>query len=313
MTEALLLFVLGMVILLFSTQKLVDLANKISRILGISPLIIGVTLVAVGTSLPELAVSMVAISRHDGGLALGNIVGSNIINILLVLPIGILVGGIRIGTAKTQTTTNILVGCVAIFTALRFFKLSHPVVGLGLIGIAGLISFLEYRLGVNGRLHEDIKWFKKLTAKEKFRKIDFLLGAILIGSIVAGSSILVEAVEKLAILTNISTTVLGLTITAIATSLPELLTTVFSQQAHQEKITVGNLIGSNIYNLMLIGGLIMLFPTKTNISVVQWSWLVGTTVLFSLIVTKFSGSKPTRFVAIGLISLFIAYLYTQRF
>lgn len=313
MLEALFLFGLGLAILLFSTQKLVDLATKVSKTIGISPLIIGLTLVAIGTSIPELAVSLIAINRQDGGLALGNIVGSNIINVLLVLPVGILVGGVRIGTSKTQTNASILLGCVAIFMAIRFFGLFHPVIGIVLIGIALLISFVEYKLGTNGRLNEDMKWFAKIKKREKLTKLEWILGPILLGSIIAGSSILVEAVETLGQITQISTTVLGLTITAIATSLPEVLTTVFSQRSGQEKMTVGNIIGSNIYNLMLIGGVIMLFPTATYISVVQWGWLIASTLLFVLLINHYSGKTPPKIIAIFFVGLFIAYLYTQRY
>lgn len=313
MIEALLLFTLGLTILLFSTQKFVDLATKLSRIIGISPLIIGVTLVAIGTSLPELAVSLIAIYRQDGGLALGNIVGSNIVNVLLVLPIGILVGGIRIGTSKTQTNATILLACVAIFIALRFFGIFQPIIGILLISLSVVIGFFEYKIGINGRAHEDSLWFKRLIKKEKFSKLEILSGVILLGSILAGSSILVESVEKIAKLTNISTTILGLTITAIATSLPEILATVFSQKSGQEKIAVGNIIGSNIYNLMLVGGIIMLFPTKSYISIIQWGWLIGTTFLFTLIINHYSGKRPTKIVAAALIGLLIVYLYSQSF
>lgn len=313
MANILMMFLLGLVILLISTQKLVKLAERISRIFGISPLIIGVTLVAIGTSLPELAVSIVAMIRNDGGLALGNIVGSNIVNILLVMPVAIGLGNFRIGSTKTQTNAGILLGVTAIYLTLRFLNLSSPIFGVMLIIFALALSFLEYKLGINGRGLEDKKWFKHLTKKDTIKPLDLVMGATLMASIVAGGSILVESIEQLSRLTNISTTILGLTITAVATSLPELLTTVFSQRDHQEKIAVGNILGSNIYNLMLIGGMIMLFPASSAISLLQWWWLIGSTIFFVLVIGFYSGKHPPRWLAAVFFLLFILYLITQKF
>src|SRR3990167_10685679 len=98
MSEIALQLVLGIGLLLFSARALVKLAEKLPSSLSISPLFIGITVVALGTSLPELAVSSIASARNDIGLAMGNIVGSNIVNVLMVLPVGILLGKLRIGT-----------------------------------------------------------------------------------------------------------------------------------------------------------------------------------------------------------------------
>ena len=110
MVIQLLLFFLGLLILLPSASVLVKISNTLATKLKISPLITGITLVALGTSLPELAVSATAAIRNDYGLALGNIIGSNITNILLVFPVGILIGKLRIGTTKTQKTILIMTG-----------------------------------------------------------------------------------------------------------------------------------------------------------------------------------------------------------
>src|SRR3989338_2572276 len=100
MNEIIVKFCIGILILLFSTQKFVGLAKHISYIFRISPLIVGITVVAIGTSLPELAVSLAAVSRQDAGLAMGNIIGSNIVNILLVFPIGLLLESCELAQRK---------------------------------------------------------------------------------------------------------------------------------------------------------------------------------------------------------------------
>ncbi|MEK7165796.1 MAG: hypothetical protein AAB874_03245, partial [Patescibacteria group bacterium] len=158
----LLQFVVGIIILLFSTQKLVELAKNLSRALRISPLIVGITIVAIGTSLPELAVSLVAIIKNDAGLAMGNIIGSNIVNILMVFPVGLFIGKLRIGTTKTQRNALFLLVATAAFYISQFFGSFKPLSGLLLIGMAVIISIVEYTLGVFGRTHEDIKQFKSV-------------------------------------------------------------------------------------------------------------------------------------------------------
>lgn len=311
MYESLLKFCIGLVILLFSTQKLVKLAEKISRVFRISPLIIGVTVVALGTSLPELAVSAVSAFRNDVGLAMGNIIGSNIVNVLMVLPVGIFIGKLRIGTTKTQRNAFILLGATAIFFLTQFINLSKPALGIFLIGLAMLISILEYQLGVFGRSHEDLKQFKT-SRNGKLTSGVIIFGLILTLGIIGGGFLVVDSVEAISVLTGISTTILGLTLTAVATSLPELLTTIFSQEDNQEKITVGNILGSNIYNLLLIGGIIMLFPSTIVIPIKEWIWLAIATIGFVLVLRYYSGKKPSKWIGAILIFLFFVYLLSQQ-
>ena len=103
---------------------------------------------------------------------------------------------------------------------------------------------------------------------------------ILIVGIIIGGVLLVTSVEGISIVTGYSTTVLGLSLTAIVTSLPELLTTIFSQEEDQEKITIGNIIGSNIYNLLFIGGLVTIFSPKITIPVGDWVWFLTSPITY---------------------------------
>ena len=311
MYSFLLQFGIGLIILLFSTQKLVELAKNISRTLRISPLIVGITIVAIGTSLPELAVSLVAIVKNDVGLAMGNIIGSNIVNILMVFPVGLFIGNLRIGTTKTQRNALFLLGATAIFYATQSFGSFKPTSGLFLISLAVVISIVEYMLGVFGRTHEDIKQFK--SAKYKKLGWGVIVSVILlIVGIIGGSILVVNSVEAISLLTGISTTILGLTLIAVATSLPELLTTIFSQEDHQEKMTVGNILGSNIYNLLLIGGVVSLFPSAISIQQKEWIWLAVVTLGFVAILRYYKGHKPPKWIGIILILLFLVYLLVQK-
>ena len=312
MNEVLLKFGIGLAILLFSTQKLVRLAEKVSRIFRISPLIVGITVVAIGTSLPELAVSLISIARHDVGLAMGNIIGSNIVNVLMVLPVGLFIDSkLRIGTTKTQRNALILLGVTLIFFLTQFAGTGKAVSGVFLIGLAAVISVIEYRLAVFGRTHEDSRRFKGMrNGKLGWGAIFF--GLLFVLGIIGGGILVIDSVEKISLLTGISTTVLGLTLTAVATSLPELLTTIFSQEDYEEKITVGNILGSNIYNLLLVGGIISLFPLTVVIQTKEWIWLAITTIGFVYVLRRYKGQKPPRLIGVIFLLALFVYLLSQQ-
>lgn len=300
-------FLVGLALLLFSTEKFVRLAERISKSLNISPLIIGLTVVAIGTSIPELVVSVISISKHDSQLAMGNIIGSNIVNVLLVLPVGILIGNMRIGRIKTQKSALFLLCSTGLFFILHTVSASFTFGGLLLIICAILFSILEYKWGTEGRDHEDITLKKNDSGSIKNAQI--IIGVFLLALIVLGGLLIVDSVEAISLVTGLSTSILGLTLTAIATSLPELLTTIYSQNNNQEKLTVGNILGSNVYNLMLIGGILALFPQAVIVTAKEWVWLGFTTLFLVLFIRYYSGKSSSKLV--GIILLIILFLYLR--
>ncbi len=307
MLEILVKFFLGSLILLVSTQFLVNYAKKISLALKISPLIIGFTIVAIGTSLPELSFSLTALIKQDVGLAMGNIVGSNIVNILFVFAVGILIGKLRVGTSKTQRNSMFLLLATALFVALQLTQVPAKISGLILISSAILITLIEYFMGVLGRKNEDKKMFAK-KQKIEINSSLLVMPLFLIVGVIIGSLMAVSAIEEFSLITNISTTVIGLSLTAIVTSLPELLTTIFSQEEHQAKLTMGNILGSNIYNLLLIGGLINLFSGKNGMTIKDWVVMLFVTGLFLFILHKYSGKNIPKKYGVILLIFFIVYL-----
>lgn len=311
MLELLLKFCLGVVFLLLSTQAFVKLAKKISLAFRISPLIVGITIVALGTSLPELSVSLIALIKHDAGLALGNIIGSNIVNILIVLPVGILVGKLRIGKTKTQRSALLLFGITVVFILLQLISFPPLLAGLFLVTSALVVTMLEYQWAVFGRSHEDSVRFNN-HKKGRFTFGGFVWLILSLIGIIIGGILLVTSIEDISIATGYSTTVLGLSLTAIVTSLPELLTTIFSQEEDQEKITIGNIIGSNIYNLLLIGGLVTIFSPVITIPVGDWIWLIGATICFVFILRHYSGKVVPKWVGVFLLTLSLIYLLSLQ-
>ncbi len=308
MLTALLLFTFGIILLLLSTQFFIKLAERISTSLKMSSLVIGLTVVSIGTSLPEFVVSVVAIANNDAGLAMGNIIGSNIVNVFLVFAVGILTGKLRVGTTKTQRNAYIMVGITGLFLFLYFSGLSSRTGGIILLFVAILITLEQYVWGINGRNHEDGQSYKRMGTAS-FQRIDIgKLFFVLVG-IVLGGIVTVSSIEKLSSLLGLSTTLLGLSITAIATSIPELMTTIFSQKNHEEKITIGNIIGSNIYNLALIGGILLFFSSWKIMTVYEIFMLTIATLLFTAVVIVSKGKNIPKYMGVFLLCLFIAYIY----
>ena len=300
-------FLTGSLILLVSTQFLVNYAKKISLALKISPLIIGLTIVAIGTSLPELSFSLTALIKQDVGLAMGNIVGSNVVNILFVFAVGILIGKLRVGTSKTQRNSMFLLVATVLFVVLQLTQVPAKISGLILISSAVLITLVEYFMGVLGRKNEDKKMFANKQKIEINSSVIFV-PIFLIAGIIVGSLMAVSAIEEFSILTKISTTIIGLSLTAIVTSLPELLTTIFSQEEHQSKLTMGNILGSNIYNLLLIGGFINLLSGKNGIAMKDWVVMLLVTGFFLFILKRFSGRNIPKKYGVILLIIFVFYL-----
>jgi len=312
MFEILFKFFAGSIILIASAQFLIHYAKKISFALKISPLVIALTIVAIGTSLPELSFSLTALYKHDVGLAMGNIVGSNVANILFVFAIGILIGKLRVGTSKTQRSSFFLLLATVLFVVFQLTSIPAKISGIILLAFAALITFTEYFMGVSGRSHEDKKMFAK-KPKIKIGPSIFVVPLFLIIGVITGSLMAVSAIEDFSILTKISTTVIGLSLTAIVTSLPELLTTIFSQEEHQAKLTMGNIMGSNIYNLLLIGGFVNLLYGKNGIAIKDWIVMLATTAFFLFIVKKYSGKNIPRKYGLILLMFFFFYLVNLGF
>jgi cation:H+ antiporter len=305
------MFLAGLVLLLVSTKLLVDKSQQLAHTVHLSPLIIGITVVAIGTSLPELAVSTISSIKGDYGLSLGNIVGSNITNILLVLAVGILVGKIRIGTTKTPKTTFMLIGITVLYIVMHAFSLNHLVAGLLLIVIGILVTLIEYTWGVNGQKHEDFTLIYKFTkSRIKFTYFDMVFLIVSVLGITFGGILIVNSVENLSGILGYSTTVLGLCLTSVATSLPELLTTIFSQGNKDEKLTVGNILGSNIYNIAFIGGIAYLFSNGTNLSGFDWIWFVIASGVLLTIILVFKGKYLPKLLGLFLLIMYAVYLFT---
>mgnify|MGYP001073155812 CR=1 FL=1 len=312
MTAYLIKFFLGVVILLLSTQIFVKLAVKMSEIFRLSPLIIGLTIMSLGTSLPEIAVSAISSAGGDTGLATGNIIGSNIINVFLIFGIGILVDELRIGTTKTQKNIVILLLVTLLFIFLESVFPFPRILGSFFIISYIFFTYMEYKWGIMGRVKEDLAFITSLKKREITP--DLIVGIILsVMGVGVGGFLIVDSMEELAILSGYSTTIFGLTLTAIATSLPELLTTIQSQKEDEDKITIGNLLGSSLFNLLFIGGLANITGGSMKLPIVEAMFLIISAILFFGVVTFYKGKNIPKWVGMLLIAIFVFYIYVISF
>ena len=312
MTAYLIKFFFGVVILLLSTQIFVKLAVKLSEIFRLSPLIIGLTIMSLGTSLPEVAISAISSAGGDTGLATGNIIGSNIINVYLIFGIGILVDQLRIGTTKTQKNIIVLLIVTFVFILLEVVFPFPRVLGTALILSYTGFTYMEYRWGIMGRVREDFAFITSL----KKRRItpDLIVGVLLsIIGVGVGGLLVVDSMEELAILSGYSTTLLGLTLTAVATSLPELLTTVQTQKEDEDKMTIGNILGSSLFNLLFIGGLSNILGGSMRFPIVEGMFLMISAILFFAVVSFYKGKNVPKWVGLGLLVMFVIYVYVISF
>lgn len=305
-------FVVGIGMLLLATRYLVEGGVRMGRRFKLSPLIMGVTVVSIGTSLPELTVSLIAALKGDLGLAIGNIVGSNIVNVFMVLGTGVVIGKIRVGTKKTQRS-----GVIALIATLLFIVSSYvggEVIKWGWVLLTGavVVTLLELVLGVKGRKKED-RVIMKAGRMEKLGAAEMVGFCLAFIGVVGGGLITVNTVETVAVVNGWSTTILGLSLTAIATSLPELLATIIAEEEHEEKVALGNVIGSNIYNLLLIGGLIGVIEGVGRMKSMDLLWLLLSAVGLVLILRRYMGKVIPRWVGLALLSLFGVYLVTLGF
>jgi cation:H+ antiporter len=259
MTFTIFEFIGGLVILILGANLLVNGASKLAAAYGVSPLAIGLTIVAIGTASPEIAVSLQAASLGQGSLTLGNVLGSNIFNILFVLGVTALVAPIVIAEQLIRLDAPIMVGV----SVLAFSLAADGRLGLfdGLILVAGVIGYTVFALRqsrseskrVKGEYAREFADTEEHTAWNTAKNLFFIV--IGLGLLILGARWLVDSATTMAISIGVSELVIGLTVVAVGTSLPEVATSIIAALKGESDIAVGNAIGSNIFNLLGVLGL----------------------------------------------------------
>lgn len=250
----LLLLAVGFVLLVKGADFFVEGVSNIASRFGIPQIIIGLTIVAFGTSAPEAAVSITASLDQAGGVAVGNVIGSNIMNIWLILGISAVVSPmvVKKNTVRYEIPFTIGISVVFLILGVAFNSLNRI---CGVILLLLLASFMVY-LFLSAK--KEMKQNKLSGEVEEKKKINIpltLLISVLGGAaVVFGANLSVDAATKLAQMCSISEDIIGLTIVAFGTSLPELVTSVIASKKGKNEIAIGNIVGSNIFNLLFVLG-----------------------------------------------------------
>jgi cation:H+ antiporter len=313
----LLLLLSGLALLLGGGEALVRGAGGLALAARITPAVVGLTVVAAGTSAPELVVSLQAAWQGRPGLAAGNIVGSNLFNIGAILGLTALLRPLRIQGSSVRLEWPVL-----LLASMQFYLLIRDGALDRLEGaclLTGLAAFTAYavRLARREVSQAEASALGAVADAAGGRRgraaLALNLGATAlgVGLLAGGSTLLVRGAVGLAEILDISETVIGLTIVAAGTSAPELATSLIAAWRGRDDIAVGNVIGSNIFNLLGIGGataLLQPLPVPAEIIVRDAPWMLGATILLLPLIK--SGLRIGRWEGALLLAGFLAYLAT---
>lgn len=300
---------LGLVVLLVAGDALVRGSVNLALRIGIPALIVSLTVVAFGTSAPELLISVSAVLDNAPGIALGNVVGSNIANILLVLGIPAMISALHTSQCDTRKGYLQMLGATLLFIALAWWGTLTWVSGLILLAALGAILFTMVREAQAHRANGEAEEPEGADPNMPGWRIAVYLVIGLIG-LPWGAHLLVENATIIARSLGVSEAVIGLTLVAVGTSLPELATTVMAALRRQADVALGNVIGSNFFNLLGIIGLASLFgpiPTGPEFNFDLGAMLVAALLLIPFVMFR---RDITRLWGVVLTALYLVYLVT---
>ncbi|TLP98112.1 calcium/sodium antiporter [Nesterenkonia salmonea] len=323
---SLVLLICGFLLLVLGGEALVRGAASLGKTVGLSSLIIGLTVVAFATSTPELAVSMGAAFSGSPGLAVGNVVGSNIANILFVMGLTAIFGALLVKVQLIKADIPIMIGFSVLALVLALdggFSLIDGVVMFSLLVVylVGTIWYARRRLshgedpqlGVEGILDQGAGRLTSRLRSTPLRSttVDIILIAVGVVMLVVGAQFLVSSATTIAAALGVSDLIIGLTIVAIGTSLPELATSVIAAVRGERDMAVGNLVGSNIFNIGAVLGLTSIFsPTGIDVdqAAVNFDLPVMVAVALVLLPLAFTGQAIARWEGFVLTGMYVAYV-----
>jgi cation:H+ antiporter len=307
--EIILYLVGGLVLLFIGGEGLIRGSSNLAIKIGITPLVVGLTVVAFGTSAPELVVSLKAALIGNSAISLGNVVGSNIANIALILGTAALVRPLEIHTKVIIREIPIMIG----LSILLFIFLIDGELGLieGLIFVFGIAAYTvvnvmmaqkEKSKLVNDEFQEGLK--SKLGIP-----ISIVLIVAGLALLILGANLFVQSAVAIAKLFNISDAIIGLTIVAVGTSLPELVTSIIAAYKNESDLAVGNVVGSNIFNILSILGITaLIIPiSSAGISFIDFGVMIFTAII--LLPLSRTGYKISRIEGSFLLAGYIIYIY----
>lgn len=299
--------IIGLFVLLYSGKFLVKGASSLAASYKLSKLVIGVTVVSLGTSAPELLVSLQAALTGHPDIAIGNVIGSNISNIALVLGLSALVFPIPV--KKSSIVIDWPTMLIASILFLIFIQNSELQFYEGLIFVSALILFILFTLYQSKKEGIDSSNFEKPEFTKMMALVLILISSV---GLVLGSKWLVSGASEIARFFGVSERIISLSIIAIGTSVPELVTSVTAAFKKETDISIGNIIGSNIFNILGILGLtsmIKTIPVNFSIYKIDIFWMIGISILLFVFIMPVKTGKLKRWEGGVLVLIYITYVY----
>ncbi|PZO20736.1 MAG: sodium:calcium antiporter [Leptolyngbya foveolarum] len=306
--------VIGLVLLVGGAEALVKSASKLAATAGISPLVIGLTVVAFGTSAPELTVSLQASLSQQADIALGNVVGSNICNVLLILGISAMIAPLVVAQQLIRLDVPIMIGVSALVMLFgwdgQIGRSDGVILFLG--GIAYTLFLLyQSRRDKDPVVQAEYAQFEQRSHSSKETALNVGLLVVGLVMLIAGSQLLIQSAVTIATLLGVSELMIGLTVVAVGTSLPELATSVTASLRGESDIAVGNVVGSNIFNILVVLGLSgAVSPTGTGVSpaAIAFDIPVMIAVAAMCLPICFTGNKISRKEGALLFTYYLLYV-----
>jgi len=310
MLVTVLLVILGLLLVFIGAEALVRGSASLAMRLGVSPLLIGLTIVAYGTSFPELIVSVRATLIGLGDISIGNIIGSNIFNIALILGLAALVRPLKVKIQLIKTDAPLMIVTALLLVAFFFDRFLSRIEGL--IFVSGIVI---YTLAIILIAHSERNQTRPENHLEeglphtlKNIWLDLLFITAGFALLFFGANVFIDNSVQLARILHVTEAIIGLTIIAAGTSIPELATSVIAARRNQADIALANVIGSNIFNILGILGIsAFINPIQgVNIQNLDLWWMVGTTI--ALMFMLWSGYILRRWEGLVLLVSYLVYL-----
>ncbi len=303
------LLVGGLIVLGVGGEFLVRGAAQLARQMGVSALVVGLTIVAFGTSAPEIAVSIQSAAQGEHALAVANVIGSCIMNILIVLALAALARPVRVSRNVVTTDAPAMLLFTAVF---MLFAIDNDRIdrwqGVVFMVALGCYTLFTYRQARRQPKVVEDEYEKELQVAHRPWPVNVLAVLIGIGGLVKGADLIVDGAVEIATLLGVSTRIIGLTIVALGTSLPELATCVVAARRNEPDIAIGNIVGSNIFNILAVIGIT---ATCYPLEVAPEFRFDGIVLLFVVVLSFWvlrTGHQISRREGALLLSIYAVYL-----
>lgn len=297
------LFCISLVLLYFGGKSILHGTLALAYKFQVSKMLVSIVIIGFGTSLPELAVTVEAVLTDYADIALGNIIGSNIANILLIVSIAAILSPVLIkGSRPTTSVAVMLLASFALYIC-KLFDVLNAITGIVFLILLLLYIVLSYRSDVADNTEDS-----SVVSETTIKIILYCLGGLFL--LISGGHLLIDTAVTIARSFNISEAVIGLTVVAVGTSLPELATAILASIKKQNDVIIGNIIGSNVFNILGILGIAIIIkpipisPAMLHAGMIE---MLAASVIFSLLLLF----RPQigRWIGAGMLTGYIVYLY----